>query len=45
MLKKFEQQLLDKDWHAIREGLEVKLCPSPDGDKETFILMPQPRSS
>lgn len=38
MLKKFEQQLLDKDWHAIREGLEVKLCASPDGDKETFIL-------
>jgi len=38
MLKQFEQQLLDKDWHAIREGLEVKLCPSPDGDKETFIL-------
>ena len=38
MLKKFEQQLLGEDWHAIREGLEVKLCPSPDGDKETFIL-------
>ncbi len=38
MLKKFEQQLLDKDWHAIREGLEVKLCASPEGDKETFIL-------
>ena len=38
MLKKFEQQLLDEDWHAIREGLEVKLCPSPDGEAETFIL-------
>jgi transposase len=38
MLKKFEQQLLGEDWHVIREGLEVKLCPSPDGDKETFIL-------
>ena len=36
MLKKFEQQLLDEDWHAIREGLEVKLCPSPDGEAETF---------
>jgi len=38
MLKKFEQQLLDEDWHAIREGLEVKLCLSPDGEAETFIL-------
>ena len=38
MLKKFEQPLLDKDWHAIRDGLEVKLCASPDGDAETFIL-------
>jgi len=38
MLKKFEQQLLGEEWHAIREGLEVKLCVSPDGDKETFIL-------
>ena len=38
MLKKFEQQLLGEDWHAIREGLEVKLCTSPDGEAETFIL-------
>ena len=38
MLKKFEQQLLGEDWHTIREGLEVKLGASPDGDEETFIL-------
>jgi len=38
MLKKFEQRLLDEDWHAIREGLDVKLCASPDGEAETFIL-------
>ena len=38
MLKKFEQRLLDDDWHAIREGLDVKLCASPDGEAETFIL-------
>ena len=36
-LKKFEQELLDENWKSIREGLEVKLCPSPDGE-ETFIL-------
>ena len=37
-LKKFEQQLLSKDWKQVHEGLEVKLCPAPDGSKETFIL-------
>ena len=37
MLKQFEQELLAEDWHAIREGLEVKLCPAPDG-VETFVL-------
>jgi len=37
-LKRFEQQLATPDWHAIREGLEVKLCPCPDGGDETFIL-------
>jgi transposase len=38
MLKKFERELLDENWHAIRDGLEVKLCASPDGNTETFIL-------
>jgi transposase len=37
-LKRFEQQLLSQDWHAIREGLEVKLCPCPEGSEETFVL-------
>lgn len=37
-LKKFEQQLLEQDWHVVHEGIEVKLCPSPEGDEETFIL-------
>ena len=36
-LKAFEQQIVAGGWHQIREGLEVKLCPSPDG-VETFIL-------
>ena len=38
MLKQFEQQLLGEEWHAIRDGLEVKLCASPDGEEEMFIL-------
>jgi len=37
MLKQFEQALLAEDWHTVREGLEVKLCPAPDG-VETFVL-------
>ncbi len=37
-LKKFERELLAEEWRTIREGLEVKLCASPDGGKETYIL-------
>ncbi len=37
-LKKFEQPLLEQDWHTVHEGVEVKLCPAPDGGDETFIL-------
>jgi transposase len=37
-LKKFERELLDEDWRMIRDGLEVKMCQSPDGGKETYIL-------
>ncbi len=38
MLKQFERQLLEQSWEHVREGVEVKLCPSPDGDQEVFIL-------
>jgi len=37
MLKKFEQDLLAKEWRVVHEGLEVRLCPAPDG-KELFIV-------
>jgi transposase len=37
-LKRFERELLAGDWRTIREGLEVKLCPCPDGGSETFVL-------
>jgi transposase len=37
MLRKYEQELLKDDWQKVHEGLEVKCCPSPDG-QETFIL-------
>ena len=37
MLKRFERELLSQDWEVIRQGLEVRRVPSPQGD-ETFIL-------
>ncbi len=37
-LKKFERELLESNWRTIRDGLEVKLCRSPDGGQETYIL-------
>lgn len=36
-LHRFEQALINQEWEKIREGLEVKLCASPDGN-ETFVL-------
>jgi transposase len=37
MLRRFEEHLLEKGWHEVQEGVEVKLVPGPDGS-ETFIL-------
>jgi transposase len=36
-LKTFERELLMDDWQEVRDGLQVKQCPSPDG-QESFIL-------
>jgi transposase len=36
MLKKFEQYLLSRDWEEVGPGVEVRLCPSLEG--ETFVL-------
>jgi len=38
MLRKFEQELLKKDWDAVHPGVEVKICASPEGKDETFVL-------
>jgi transposase len=38
MLRQFERHLLEEGWTTIRQGLEVKLCPTPDSDEEVFIL-------
>lgn len=36
-LRKFEKELADRDWREVREGIDVKLVPSPGGE-ETFVL-------
>jgi transposase len=38
LLKKFEQHLLGQSWKEVQPGVEVKLCPSPEGAEETFVL-------
>lgn len=37
MLRRFERELLSVEWKPVHEGLEVRLCPAPDGE-EVFIL-------
>lgn len=38
MLRKFEQELLSKEWEEVHSGVEVKLCACPEGGDETFVL-------
>ena len=38
MLRQFERQLLEESWEKVVTGVEVKLCPSPQGVDETFVL-------
>jgi transposase len=38
MLKKFERELLDQSWEEVQPGVDVKVCRSPDGTDETFVL-------
>jgi transposase len=42
LLKKFEHQLLTEHWEHVQSGVEVRLCPSPDGTEETFVLCRSP---
>jgi transposase len=38
MLKKFEEQLLLQNWEQVQPGVDVKLCRSPGGTDDTFVL-------
>ena len=38
LLKKFERELLQEDWHTIRDGIEVKVCVMPrDADHDGAV--------
>lgn len=37
-LPKFQQQLVEGPWRAIRTGLEVQICDAPDGGVEKYLL-------
>ena len=38
LLKKFEEQLLEESWEKVQPGVEVRLCSSPEGADETFVV-------
>lgn len=38
LLRKLDAALLDGDWSTVREGIEVKVVPAPDGSADTFLL-------
>ena len=38
MLKKFESELLDQSWEEVQPGVDVKVCRSPEGTEEMFVL-------
>jgi transposase len=38
LLRKVEAALLDGNWNTVRDGIEVKQVPSPNGSSDTFIL-------
>jgi transposase len=38
MLKKYEQRFLDQSWEEVQPGVDIKICRSPEGIDETFVL-------
>ena len=38
MLRKVEAALVEQDWKTVRDGIEVKVVPVPDGGTDTFVL-------
>src|SRR5207302_10055081 len=44
MLRRFEPELLAKDWHQVYAGLEVRFCPAPGGEEIFLLCRSAPRS-
>lgn len=38
ILRQFERELTESGWEEVQPGVKVKLCASPDGSNETFVL-------
>jgi transposase len=38
LLRRFEQELAESKWEEVEPGVEIKLCRTPEGTEETFIL-------
>ena len=38
MLKRFERELMEERWEEVEPGVEIKLCQSPEGSEEIFLL-------
>ena len=38
MLRRFERELLEEGWEEVQPGVEIKLCKSPEGTEESFVL-------
>lgn len=38
-LKKCEKQLIEKNWQEVRDGVEVKICASPEGTPEEVYIL------
>ena len=37
LLRRFEQYMVDKEWHEVQAGVEVKLVPGPDGEEKLIL--------
>jgi hypothetical protein len=40
MLRKFEQELTDKDREEVQPDVKVNLCPAPEGMEEKLCPVP-----
>lgn len=45
-IKKWNKELVDKkNWQQVRDGVEVKICPGPEGDEAFLLCRSQERAT